>query len=79
MRPKFIIKMYKELKSEQDEETSNKQLHRMINNIRAFLNQSEGDQKINQSFIGIKYLFRGFAITNQYETNFNISKYTKYN
>ena len=51
----------------------------MINDIRAFLNQSEGDYKTNQSFIGIKYLFRDFAITNQYETNFNTSKYTKYN
>ena len=51
----------------------------MINDIRAFLNQSEGDYKTSQSFIGMKYLFRSFAITNWYETNFNISKYTNYN
>ena len=71
--------MYKELKSEQDKETSNEQLCGMINDIRDFLNQSEGDYKTNQSFIGMKYLFRGFVITNLYKTNFNTSKYIKYN
>ena len=51
----------------------------MINDIRAFLNQLEGDYKTNQSFMGMKYLFRGFAITNWYQINFNTSKYTNYN
>ena len=38
MRPKFIIEIHEELKSEQDEETLNKQLYGIINIIRSFLN-----------------------------------------
>ena len=52
----------------------------MVNDIRVYLRNGDEDHyKTNQNFIGMKYLFCGFAITNQDEANFSTSKYTKFN
>ena len=64
MKPKFILEMYKEIKTEQNNEISNEQLHSMINNIRLFIRNVDGKYRTIQPFISIKYLFRGFAIIN---------------
>ena len=60
----LIINIYKELKSIQRDEISNKELRAIIRDIRKFLCEVEDDFKTNQYYIGMQYLFRGFAITN---------------
>ena len=52
----------------------------MVNDIRVYLRNGDEDHyKTNQNFIGIKYLFHGFAITNWHEANFSTSKYAEFN
>ena len=53
----------------------------MINDIQKFLRSNENidEYETNQYFIGIKYLFHSFAITNWFSTNFSSNNYTDYN
>ena len=52
----------------------------MIYDIWVFLcNGEEDEYKTNQNFIGMKYLFCGFIITNWYIVNFSTLKYTEFN
>ena len=58
MRVKFILEVYKELKSIQTKEISNNELRAIIKDIRQFMkNEEEEDFETNQSFIGMKWLF----------------------
>ena len=80
MRVKFILEVYKELKSIQTKEISNNELRAMIKDIRQFMkNEEEEDFETNQSFIGMKQLFRGIIIRAWFGTNFEMNKYVEYN
>ena len=79
MRLKFIIKLHKNLKQIQREDTLNEILQVMINDLRKFLRMDKDNYEINQDYLRIKYLFRGYVITNQAEINFSSNKYTDYN
>ena len=64
MRLKFIIEMYKELKSIQKETITNEILWTNINDIRKYLRnvQDINEYETNQTFLGMKQLFQGYAI-----------------
>ena len=53
MGVKFILDLYKELKTVQTKEISNDELRAITNDIRQFIKNKE-EFKINQSFIGMK-------------------------
>ena len=78
---KFIVDLYKELKEIQIELTTNEMLRSMINDIRKYLkgNEDNDEYETNQYFVGIKYLFRRFAIKNWYGTDFSSNMFVEYN
>ena len=78
MRVKFIPELYKELKAAQTDEISNNELRAIVNNIRQFMKNKE-DFKINQSFIGMKWLFWGIIIRAWFRMNFEMNKYVDCN
>ena len=55
------------------------EVRQIIEDIRKFLYNREEEYKTNQFVLGMKYLFRGFAIRAQMGSNFNINQYTDYN
>ena len=59
----------------------NEILRSMINNIQKYLrgNEDNDEYEANQYFVGMKYLFRGFAIKNWYGTNFSSNIFVEYN
>ena len=79
MRVKFILELYKELKVAQTDKISNDKLRVIVNDIRQFVKNKE-EFKINQSFIGMKWLFRETIIIRAwFGMNFEVNKYVNYN
>ena len=62
-RVKFIVELYKDLKTIQLEVVVNEELRMMVNNLRKFM-QNKSDFETNQEILRMKWLFQGVIISN---------------
>ena len=79
LRIEFIVNIYKELKQNQLDSVTNKELRQFANIIRRFLRNQDEKIESNQAGIRMKYIFRGMIFKAQMGSNFRITKDTKLN
>ena len=70
MREQFIEKLIEEFVRIKNDDVEEEELVEMIRDIAKFTRE-ENNFETNQEVIGFKYLFQGYVMKGQAETNFN--------
>jgi len=80
MRRQFIMKLVIELARNKSEEIHVEEIMSFVEDILRYLeNEQEEEYEMNQQYVGMRELFRGFVVIDWEGTNFGSRKYRKVN